>query len=176
MSSLIFCKAFHLIDRGSFRHLIKYCRPSISDSEIPHCTTLRTDILCRAHIAEEKVRAKLKDLPCKVSFTFDAWTSQPGDPYLSITGHYIDAPADNPKDWQLKTEQLAFEEIKGRHTGKNMAEVLSRTMDWYQIHGKVSQTFSNYFSKTIWLLWTPNRLAGGRVMVLPSIAPLFVSL
>jgi hypothetical protein len=64
--------------------------------------------------------------------------SQPGDPYLSITGHYIDAPADRPNDWELKMEQLSFEEIKGRHTGKNMAEVLSRTVDQYQIHGKVS--------------------------------------
>ena len=137
MGSLIFCKAFRLIDRGSFRRLIKYCRPSISEGDIPHRTTLRADILRRAQIAEDKVRAKLKNLPCKVSFTFDAWTSQPGDPYLSITGHYIDAPADHPKDWELKTEQLSFEEIKGRHTGKNMAAVLVRTVDRYQIHGKV---------------------------------------
>jgi hypothetical protein len=38
----------------------------------------------------------------------------------------------------LRTEQLLFEEIKGRHTGKNMAEILVCTVDWYQIHGKVS--------------------------------------
>ncbi len=57
---------------------------------------------------------------------------------MSITGHYIDAPADRPKDWELKTEQLSFEEIKGRHTGKNMAEILVRTVDQYRIHGKVS--------------------------------------
>ena len=85
------------------------------------------------------------NLPCKVSFTVDTWTSEPRDLYLSITGHYIDAPADNPKDWQLKTEQLAFEEIKGRHTGKNMAAVLFQTVDQYQIHGKVG---SSNHSKT----------------------------
>jgi hypothetical protein len=153
-----FYKAFLLIDRGSFHRLIKYCQPSISDSDIPHRTTLCADILRRALIAEEKVQAKLKSLPCKVSFTFDAWTSQPGDPYLSITGHYIDAPAGHPKDWELKTEQLSFEEIKGRHTGKNMAAVLRHTIDQYQIHGKVS-CFKN--PKTLWtLIWTTVRLAG----------------
>ena len=78
-------------------------------------------------------------LPCKISFTFDAWTSEPGDPYLSITGHYIDAPADRPNDWELKSEQLAFQEIEGRHTGKNIAQILSRTVDRYGIHGKVSE-------------------------------------
>ncbi len=96
------------------------------------------DILHRALIAEERIRAILKNLPYKVSFTFDTWTSEPGDPYLSITGHYIDAPADRPKDWELKMEQLSFEEIKGRHMGRNMAEILVHTVDRYQIHGKVS--------------------------------------
>ncbi|KAM6491680.1 hypothetical protein JOM56_012833, partial [Amanita muscaria] len=62
---------------------------SISEKDIPHRNTLREEILRRAHLAEEKICEKLKVLPCKVSFTFDAWTSQPGDPYLSITGHYI---------------------------------------------------------------------------------------
>ena len=87
---------------------------------------------------EERVHEKLKNLLCKVSFTYDAWTLQPGDPYLSITGHYIDAPPSQPDDWELKTEQLAFEEIKGRHTGKNMAEIISHTVERYELQGKVS--------------------------------------
>jgi hypothetical protein len=136
-SLLISSKVFCPIDGGSFCHLIKYCRPSISDKDMPHHNSFHADILCLAHIAVEKVQEKLKSLPCKVSFTFDAWTSQPGDPYLSITGHYIDSHADRLNDWELKTEQLSFEEIKGRHTGKNMAEILSRTVDRYQIHGQV---------------------------------------
>lgn len=30
-------------------------------------------------------------------------------------------PADHPNRWELKSEQLLFQEIQGRHTGKNMA-------------------------------------------------------
>ena len=77
-------------------------------------------------------------VPSKISFTFDAWTSEPGDPYLSVTTHYIHAPADAPKEWELKTEQLAFKSIEGQHTGKNMANILiNSAIDWYDIQGKV---------------------------------------
>jgi hypothetical protein len=65
------------------------------------------------------------------------WTSQPGDPYLSITGHYIDAPADRPGDWKLVAEQLAFENIEGQHNGKNIALILTCMVNWYDLHGKV---------------------------------------
>jgi len=76
-------------------------------------------------------------VPSKISFTFDAWTSAPGDPYLSLTAHYIHAPVDHPNVWVLKSEQLLFQEIKGRHTGKNMAEILGNALDRYKLNGKV---------------------------------------
>ena len=89
---------------------------------------------------------KLQLVPSKISFTFDAWTSEPGDPYLSVTGYQIDAPADAPKDWKLKTEQLAFKCIEGQHTGINMANILVDMVNRYEIRGKVSYLFllSNY--------------------------------
>ena len=104
------------------------------------------------------MQQKLKNLPCKVSFTFDAWTSDPGDPYLSITGHYIDLPPDNPNNWELKTEQLAFEEIHGRHSGKNIAQILTRTVDRYELRGKVNIWYDFSFNFLIFILF--NRLDG----------------
>jgi hypothetical protein len=78
-----------------------------------------------------------KDVPGQISFTFDTWTSETGDPYLSITGHYIAAPEDRPQDWELKSEQLAFAPFEGNHSGANMANVLVRTVDRYGIREKV---------------------------------------
>ena len=83
----------------------------------------------------------IQNIPGKVSFTFDAWTLDPGDPYLSITGHYIDTPTDWPGDWVLKSKQLAFDMIKGCHTGKNIAQILVCTVDCYNLCGKASQFF-----------------------------------
>ena len=79
----------------------------------------------------------MNDTPGKISFTFDAWTSAPGDPYLSVTAHYIHATVDHPNTWELRTEQLLFQEIEGRHTGKIMGEILSSMLDRYQLHSKV---------------------------------------
>ena len=125
------------MDRGSFRRLLKFCRPSLLERDIPHRHALRAEILLRAEIAECRVRENLKRVPSKISFTFDAWTSAPGDPYLSLTSHFIDAPADHPNAWELKSDQLIFQEIQGRHTGKNMADILSRALDRYDLCGKV---------------------------------------
>ena len=112
------CQAFRLIERGGFRCLLKFCRPSLSERDIPHRHTLRAEILRRAHIAEERVRNCMNETLGKISFTFDAWTSAPGDPYLSLTAHYIHVTADHPNTWELQTEQLLFQEIQGWHTGK----------------------------------------------------------
>lgn len=129
-----------MIDRGPFRRLLKFCHPALSDKDIPHRQTLRAEILQRAQTAEERVRQNMKNLPSKVSFTFDAWTSAPGDPYLSLTAHYIDAPLDCPNSWSLKSEQLLFQEIEGRHTGKNMSEILRCAIERYELCGKVQLT------------------------------------
>jgi hypothetical protein len=76
-------------------------------------------------------------VPGQISFTFDTWTSETRDPYLSVTGHYISFPKERPHDWELKSEQLAFVPFEGNHSGANMANVLVRTIDHYGIREKV---------------------------------------
>jgi hypothetical protein len=72
-----------------------------------------------------------------------------GDPFLSVTGHYINAPVDHPYEWELKCEQLAFTQIEGNHLGANMASILVHTVDHYGIHDKVFFHSSNVFSYLI---------------------------
>ena len=66
----------------------------------------------------------MKDTTGKISFTFDTWTSEAGDPYLSMTGHYIAGPKESPQDWELKSEQLGFTHIKGNHSSANLGGIL----------------------------------------------------
>ena len=49
----------------------------------------------------------------------------------------LHAPAGNPSAWELKSEQLLFQEIQGRHMGTNMAYILGNALDRYKLHGKV---------------------------------------
>jgi len=86
----------------------------------------------------ERLCHGFQDLPGKVSFTFDTWTSEAGDPYLSVTGHYIESAESNPNDWELKSEQLGFTHIEGNHSGTNLGGILIRVIDRYGIHRKAS--------------------------------------
>src|SRR6266481_5141710 len=61
---------------------------------------------------------KLKLLDSRVSFTFDAGTSRAFDPYLTVTGHWIDT------NWNLHKQVLAFQEIVGGHSGDNTSALL----------------------------------------------------
>ncbi|KAF5380029.1 hypothetical protein D9615_006171 [Tricholomella constricta] len=130
-------KAFQLIDKGSFRRLLKYLRPALSDKEIPHRTKLRQEILRRAQDIEVRICERLGGIPGRISFTFDTWTSDAGDPYLSVTGHYIWASEDQPMDWSLKTDQLAFTHLEGNHSGSNIGNILVRTFDRYNLRSKL---------------------------------------
>ena len=77
-----------------------------------------------------------KHVDSQVSMTFDSWTSIAGDPFLSITAHYVDVPKDNPQKWELRTEQLAFTPIRGNHSGANLAKILIETIDKFGLREK----------------------------------------
>jgi len=126
-----------LVDKGAFRRLLIFTRPSLLESDIPHRTKIHDEIILRANAAEERVCSVLSKIKGKVSFTFDTWTSEAEDPYLSVTGHYITAPDGRPHEWVLKTVQLAFTHFEGNHSGANMANVLMRTIDRYNLRKKV---------------------------------------
>jgi len=69
-----------------------------------------------------------------VSFTFDAWTSQVGNPYLSITGHFIHGVGTS---WMLHSEQLAFAPLPGRHSGANIGNAIMQMVNHYGLQEKV---------------------------------------
>jgi hypothetical protein len=85
-------------------------------------------------------------VPSRISITFDAWTSKAYDPYLAITAHYIDAPSDQPLEWELKSKLLGFEELQGSHTGANVAVKIVEVLDQYDIRNKAS--FMSGFTRT----------------------------
>jgi hypothetical protein len=130
--SNILSKALQLVDQGPFRCpfrcLLKYARPSLKEADIPHHTKIRKEILESAKKAKEHVQAHLQGVKGLVSFTFDTWTSGSLNPYLSVTSHYISAPADRPNDWELMSDQLAFTHIEGSHSGANLSHILVRTV------------------------------------------------
>lgn len=52
-------QAFQIVEKQPFRRLLQYLRPTLSDSDIPHRTKTRDEVMARADIVVRKVREKL---------------------------------------------------------------------------------------------------------------------
>ncbi|KAG6883693.1 hypothetical protein C0992_008116, partial [Termitomyces sp. T32_za158] len=50
--------AIRLVDKASFRDLLIYQRPSTKESEIPHRTTISDEIMYKANIVQDRLKAK----------------------------------------------------------------------------------------------------------------------
>ena len=130
-------EALQLVDKPAFRSLLRYVRPALSESDIPHRTKLTETIKARALAMVEVISQRLAKVDSQVSMTFDSWTSIVGDPFLSVTGHYIWNPEGKPQQWELRREQLVFEHIEGNHGGQNIGRMLVEVIDTYNLCDKV---------------------------------------
>ena len=57
------------------------------------------------------------------------------DTYTSFTAHWIDS------DWQLMETMLDLKEVRGSHTGQNIAECFCESLDEFKVIPKVWFTF-----------------------------------
>jgi hypothetical protein len=53
-------EAFQLVDKASFRDLLRYCRPNLPERDIPHRTKVRDEIITKAGIVVDRIRVKLE--------------------------------------------------------------------------------------------------------------------
>ena len=64
-------QAFQLVDRGPFRRLLMYLRPSLTDKDIPHRNMLRKEILNRSKLVEARVKEEL--MVCLICVRSGGW-------------------------------------------------------------------------------------------------------
>jgi hypothetical protein len=112
-------KALQLANKPALCDLLHYVRPTLAD--IPHHTKVTETIKARAVAVVNVIRKRLAKVDSQVSMTFDSWTSIIGNPFFSVTGHYIRSLDDKPQQWELCHEQLSFAHIDGNHSGQNTA-------------------------------------------------------
>jgi hypothetical protein len=77
-----------------------------------------------------------RKFPVRYHSLLTPWTSDTGKPFLSVTGHYIDALPEAPQQWQLYGNQLTFTPFQGHNIGANIGKILVQTVDYYGIYDK----------------------------------------
>ncbi|GBC28488.2 ribonuclease H-like protein [Rhizophagus irregularis DAOM 181602=DAOM 197198] len=90
---------FTVTEGDKFQRLIKLCNAKV---EIPSADT---------------------NVPGKLSFTLDCWTSTNTVAFLGITCHYIDI------NWNLHDILVDFVHLSGSHTGENLAKAFLSCVD-----------------------------------------------
>ena len=69
--------------------------------------------------------------------TLDGWSSLARDPYLGVTVHWVHSSPEAPTDWSLRTLLLAFREVKGNHSGQNLANLVMEILSKAGLTSKV---------------------------------------
>jgi len=119
--------AFNCSNNLAFRRVFKYLRPSIV---IP-CPTTLTRHLKRLGVSTiDNIRAGLPT-EGRISLAADTWTSPNKLPFLAIVAYWIS------DSWQMEEVLIGFEEIKGSHTGANMAEIINGVLAKYGIQDRI---------------------------------------
>jgi len=128
---------FHVARNVAFRRMFRYLNRRIL---IPSPSLIRRQLLaCYIEVVTE-IKA---DIPheVKVSIAADAWTSPNKLAFLAVLAYYI---TDN---WELKEVLIGFEQIKGAHTGENLAQIIEAVFKRYefanQLLGFTSDNASN---------------------------------
>ncbi|CAB5091420.1 unnamed protein product [Rhizophagus irregularis] len=91
--------------------------------EIPSADTVRNDILNLYNNYRTNMKNKLQNVPGKLSFTLDCWTSMNTVAFLGITCYYIDI------NWNIHDILVDFVHLSGSHTEENLAKAFLSCVD-----------------------------------------------
>ena len=111
-----------------FRRLIQFLEPRY---QLPDEKHFRHRMLPDVYAGVKGEVAKEVEDADHISFTNDTWsTSQCTDSLISLTGHWIDG------QWRQRNTILPAQHIEGAYTAENLAGVVSRMLNEWNVHEK----------------------------------------
>lgn len=123
---------FTVMEEPEFVTLIQSLCPS---AELVSADTVKRNIMNMYNSNKDQIQKLLKEIPGKISFTMDIWTSPSTKAFLAITAHYID------NNWKLQSLLIDFVQIFGQHTGENIKNTFVFALQNLSIHTKVNFIF-----------------------------------
>ena len=102
-----------------------------NNETFPKRSSTRDKVLRHFNAMRVAVFKTLKQIPSKFSLSVDGWTKIVNQSYYGITIHFID---DN---WTLQSLPLDFIQNKGRHTGKDIANLIRDVMEEFDVKSRI---------------------------------------
>jgi hypothetical protein len=122
------CMPFIAVESPFLRKAIRLGGPNAA---VPSASTVKRDIMSMFDAEKARVRALLQEVPGKLSFAVDAWTSPNMKPFLGITAHWTD------EDWCLQEVLLDLVPLTGPHSGENLCTAFVDTCSDFGILTKL---------------------------------------
>ena len=118
---------FHHVESDSFKEFVRELQPRVT---VKSANCFSQSKLPRLHSHMVRTLTKVLDSDLATcpggALTTDIWTSRAGDPFLSLTIHYL-------SDWVLKRWTLGCIPFDGRHTAHRVAEALDGKLSEFPI-------------------------------------------
>ncbi|CAB5349096.1 unnamed protein product [Rhizophagus irregularis] len=111
-----------------FRNMVKVLN---SDALVPKADTIKKDVMESFEEERKKRKILFQNIPGRISFALDAWTSINGYGFLAITVHWI------TKDWKLCDSLLDFIKLSGPHSGENLRNAFVESCNDFGILEKI---------------------------------------
>ncbi|GES72958.1 zinc finger BED domain-containing protein RICESLEEPER 2-like [Rhizophagus clarus] len=120
--------SFTVVEEPEFIILIQSLCPT---AELISADIVKRSIMDLYISNKDQIQELLMEIPGKISFTTDIWTSPYTKAFLAITAHYVD------KNWKLQNLLIDFVQIFGQHTGENIKNTFVSALQNLSIHTKV---------------------------------------
>ncbi|PIA25150.1 hypothetical protein AQUCO_12400007v1 [Aquilegia coerulea] len=120
---------FNKVDKPAFR---RYISKSFGPQFKPPCrVTMRNDVMLLFKEEKTLLQNVLKQVPGRICFISDLWTSNQKLGYMCITAHYINS------EWELNKRVISFPMLPSPHTGKAISEEIYSNLLGWNISDKV---------------------------------------
>lgn len=131
-------QSINVVDCPEFRDFVLFGRTDVSDTDLPHRTSLKGHMYEKYKAAHRALLEELKvSVPCvmpdfdthikqdalgRISFTSDIWSDPNLTSFMAVTVHFSTKDADG----RLITANrlLAFRIVEGRHDGKHLSTII----------------------------------------------------
>ncbi len=112
--------SFQFIESEVFQELLELINPAVATIMV-RADTITSDTMMLYYGTREKIKKYFSDYDGKVNLTLDIWRSPNSKSILGITCHWA-------RDLRLREIILDAIELKGKHTGKNIAKYVLKTL------------------------------------------------
>jgi hypothetical protein len=110
-----------------FRDLLITIQPSIEKVLPVTHQTIANWVLATYYDAQETIKERLSKAKSQIHLSFDGWPSPSCKGFLGVAAHFLG------EEYELEHLLIGFREVEGRHIGENIAEVLLRLIEEYEL-------------------------------------------